>query len=95
MSAPSYVFSVFLKKMSPLITAFLPTITESAVIFPSTCPLISIPVASNEPLTDPVSVTVISWTKTFPLISPATSILPEDLRSPSSCSVSPMCDLPL
>ena len=86
---------MFLKKTSPFITAVLPTIIESAVILPSTCPLISMLEASTEPLTDPVSVIIISVTKTFPLINPATSKLPDDLRSPSSCRVSPTSDLPL
>ena len=54
-SAPSSVFKVFLKKISPLITALFPTILELAVIFPSTCPLISTFSTFNVPLIYQVS----------------------------------------
>ena len=57
--------------------------------------LISIVEDSIEPLTDPVSFIVISETNTFPFIRPATSTLPEDLKSPSICKVSPTKERPL
>ena len=71
-------------------TALLPIITESAVIFPSMCPLITILLDSNAPLTEPLYLTTMSETKTMPFIRPATSTDPEDLKSPSICKVSPI-----
>ena len=67
----------------------------SAKTFPSTCPLISIETASIDPRIDPSSLTTKFETKTFPLTKPETSTPPEDLISPSICSVSPTSDLPL
>ena len=58
---------MLLKNISPLITEVFPTITTSAVILPSTCPLISITRASTEPLIDPVSFIATSETKIFAL----------------------------
>ena len=65
-------------------TAVFPTITESAEIFPSKCPLISTVAASIAPLIEPVSATVISDTNIFPFTRPATSIEPDVLKSPQA-----------